>query len=325
MARRSTDDWRNGAIEVVRAMLSEHGAVTTSEMEARGSDRTYDPHVFSDSIDPHHFVDARQRLQYGENPEIVPTVEKTRSGRSFVTWSSVDNYDSKAVQRIAGRKRLLSDRHAGWSQRGGAGHGLIGAAGEGAMVQALREADRYTRIQPSTTSVLGVDVTDLGEVDVACGLYDDTDESDPVAITVMVEVKNTRSWHYDSTVYEHDGELRRFLNKAARVQAARPAALICPVVIVRRGQYTLVEAGRAQGFLVGTVYNQLVLQDHDIARNLDHFDQVRDELGYADLTLFKSSDMTTNYHRGIANKHIPNNARATALTWRETHADFIRP
>lgn len=304
-------------------MLDDHGAVTVSEMEARASDRTYDSHVFPAKIDPHHFVWAREALQGVEGVEIVPTTERTRSGRSVTTWSTIENHGRKAVGRIAGRKRLLTDRHAGWGQRGGGGHGLLGAAGEGAMVKAFREAEIYAGIQHSVTSILGVDVTDLGEVDIVSGLYDTSNPNDPAAITVMTEVKNTRSWFYDSTVTEDDGELRKFLRKAARVQAARPDALICPVFVLRCAQYTLIAAGNDHGFLTASVQNQLVLQDHDISRNPTHFDEVRDELGYADLRLITTAETSTPFHRGIATKHIPKNARATALRWRDTHTQFL--
>lgn len=320
MGRRSAEEYLAAAIEVVRAMLADHGALTASEMEARASDRTYDTNVAPFPINPHHLVDARQLLRDAGEVEYQVTASRGK-GRPVITWTH--SGPTKAALRVAGRKRLLTNRHGGWGQRGGNGRGLMGAAGENAMVTAMRAAPGYASIDPSTTTVLGVDLTDLGEVDIASGLYDASDPNDPRAITIMIEVKNTRSWYYNDTVHNDDGKLRRFLRKAARVQDARPSALICPVVVVRRAHQTLIDVGNEMGFVVASTVSQLVLEDHDIAAEPGHFDQVRDELGYADLRLVRSPTATSNYHKGIATKHIPKNARAAAELWVANFHDFV--
>lgn len=197
-----------------------------------------------------------------------------------------------------------------------------GAAGEDAMVVALTEAGRYADIRHSTHDVLGVDLRALGEVDITCGLYDTAVAEAPSAITIMLEIKNTRHWHYADSAYNPGGDLRRFLHKAAVVQQERPHALICPAVVVRKAHTTLIQLGDAAGFIVASTDRQVVLPDHDILSNPDHFEEVRTELGYEDLRLLEAGS-TTNYHRGIVRKHIPRNARQAAQTWAENFEQFL--
>jgi AcrR family transcriptional regulator len=98
-----------------------------------------------------------------------------------------------AAQDAAQRKRLLTARHNGWSRRGGAGRGLIGRAGEDALADALRSPrSLLTRPTGSTTEVLGVDLSGLGEIDNSAFYIDDADPADPQMVTVVFEVKNTR-------------------------------------------------------------------------------------------------------------------------------------
>ena len=239
--------------------------------------------------------------------------------------------DTKATAAVAARKRLLTARHDGWARRGGAGRGLIGAAGEIAMRHALDATGRFAPLHHSVTTVLGIDLATYGEVDFVCGYYDTSDEEDPVAVTVIIEVKNTRGWHYASDtddakpgLHREEGELRRFLRKAAIVQEQRPHALICPVVIVRKANITLVRLGQSAGFLVASTEAQVVLADHAIMEASHHFDEVRNELGYHDLRLLDPpARVTTNYHRGIASKHIPSNARAAAEDWASNYSDWL--
>lgn len=323
--KRTVAEWEALAVDVLLDMLHEHLAVTVSEMEARASDRTWNRDICPRPINPHHLGTARQALLIGG--QIVPSIARTRGGGStpgidVTTWSLAHIARTRAVATEAARKRLLTARHDGWARRGGARRGLIGAAGEEAMHQALLHAGCYANVRHSTHDALGVDLRKLGEVDLTAGLYDDSDPATPVAITLMVEVKNTRHWHYDDSARDTDGDLRRFLRKAATVQKARPGALVCPVVVVRKAQQTLIDFGIQAGFVVASTERQLVLPDHDILRAPEHFDQVRDELGYADLRLLERGQSTT-YHRGIATKHIPKNARASATLWQSTHAAFL--
>ncbi|MBA3249100.1 MAG: hypothetical protein H0T66_02055, partial [Geodermatophilaceae bacterium] len=130
--------------------------------------------------------------------------------------------------------------------------------------------------------------------------------------------------HYADTAADAKGDLRRFLRKAAIVQLERPEALVCPVIVTRKAQTTLVGLGRVDGFLVASTDVQVVLPDHEILAEPEHFEQVRDELGYADLRLY-TPGTTTPYHRGIAATHIPRNARASAELWRQRSHEYLLP
>lgn len=301
-------------------MLDRHHAMTASEMEARASDRTWDPMIIGSRIDPHHLTTARDQLLRADRIRL--TTGSTRGGHSVITWSRAGRESTRVTIDVAARKRLLTARHTGWATRGGNGIGLIGAAGEAAAQVALHETGAYSNIIRSTVNVLDVDLTALGEVDLSCGYFDASDPAQPVAVTVMIEVKNTRHWHYAQDVDDKNGDIRKFLKKAAHIQLHRPNALICPVVLVRRAQQTLVQLGESDGFLVASTDSQVVLPDHDIDRSPKHFAEVRDELGYGDLRLLRAGQ-TTRYHSGILGKYVPKRAREFAEMWRQTFPQYI--
>ena len=139
---------------------------------------------------------------------------------------------------------------------------------------------------------------------------------------MLIEVKNTRQWYYDDEVNDPRDAVRRFLRKAAKVQAERPGALVCPVFVARRAQQTLIRAGHETGFLVASTDAQVALVDHEMERSRASFAEVRDELGYLDMRQLRAGQ-TTNFHRGIASKHIPKNARAAAERWQAAHHRYL--
>jgi hypothetical protein len=212
----------------------------------------------------------------------------------------------------AQRKRLLTARHNGWSQRGGNGLGLIGRAGENALDQALRHPDCPLQGPLGSTRTL-LDVELLGEIDNHGYLVDLTDPSDPTAITVMFEVKNRRQ-HY----YAADAAVLRFLANAAHLQHERPDRLIFPVFVCRRYQYTLWNHGKQHGYLPVTVANQLVLGDHELDQA--SLEEVRTGLGYSDLRL---GDTPTNRHLGMARTSLRKYGRERAEQWRVSYRQFL--
>lgn len=174
-------------------------------------------------------------------------------------------------------------------------------------------ADRpsqLSQVSGSTSQLLGVPL--LGEIDNSA-FYVDSSKGAPVAITVMVEVKNTRSWYYADDV-----AVLRFLAKAALLQAAQPDALILPVFVCRQYQFKLWELGEAHGFLPAKVLQQLVLADSDLDQ--DALNEVAAGLGYQDLKL---GNATTNRHRGIFATSVPKNARTYAQRWRENYYLYL--
>ena len=307
----SPAEWNHAAQRVLLDVLDTQYAVTKRELEARASDRTWDPTVWPRPIDPGYFTHAMTDLH--RQGLIMPTHEPTRGGAAITTWSRVPVRGLKGrIEDAAARKRLLAARHNGWSQRGGNGLGLIGRAGENALHTAL--ADPECPLQPlgPTRTVLEVEL--LGEID-NHGLFADhkTDPSDPVVITALFEVKNRRQ-HY----YSQDAAVRRFLAKAAHYQRERPNQLVLPVFVCRRYNITLWREGETNGFLPVTVNNQLVLPDHELDQN--SLEEVRIELGYEDLVL---GDTPTNRHLGMAKTSLYKYGRPYAQRWRTTHTQFL--
>jgi len=292
-------------------MLDTYHAMTVSEIEARGSDRTWNPVIWPWRINPHHFVNARRTLfAIGE---IEPTTAPTRSHpEPIITWSRVPTRGIVGlIQAAAARKRLLTARHAGWAERGGAGHGLIGRAGEDAVHAAMTApTSKMSQVSGSTAQLLGVPL--IGELDNSA-FYVDASDGTPVAITVMVEVKNTRSWHY-----AEDIAVLLFLAKAAHLQHQRPGALILPVFVCRQVQYKLWELGEIHGFLPAMVEQQLVLPDPDLDQ--DVLNEVLNGLGYQDLKL---GNAPTNRHRGIFATSVPKHARTYSERWRDNYQLYL--
>ena len=297
------------------AVLDTHYAVTLSELTARASDRVFDRSVDPHPIDPHHFTNARVELQ-GEGL-IVPTTGTTRGGGEVTTWSRVATCGlQRRTDDAAGRKRLLTARHNGWSERGGAGRGLIGKAGEDALHAALTApGSPLTGVTGSTLHVLGLDLrkAGIGELDNSGFVIDQTHAHQPQVVTLLFENKNTRHWHTHD-----DDDVTVFLGKAARIQALRPDVLICPVFVCRRVGYLLWRLGMEDGFLPVRVHNQFVLPDFDLTR--DAFDEVVAGLGFADMILGSEPN-----HRllGMVKTSIPQRALGLAARWAVNHTRWL--
>jgi hypothetical protein len=283
-------------------------------MEARLSQRVWDPAICPDPIEPHVLTTTRAQLSQADT--IIPTTAVTKGvGDPVTTWSLQPRRGLLGkIEDAAQRKRLLTSRHNGWSRRGGGGRGLIGRAGEDALAQALASPrSLLSRPTGSTTQVLGVDISHLGEIDNSAIYIDDANPADPALISVVFEVKNTRSWYYNN-----DPAVMWFLRKAAVIQAARPGQLILPVFLCRRWQWKLWEQGETEGFLPAQVNRQLVLADSELTE--EAFEEVRIELGYDDMIL---DNRPTNYHLGIVDASMRNYARERAELWAQHYHEYL--
>lgn len=312
---RSEDEWHELARAAVLRLLEREHAVTIVEMEAKVSDRTYDPAVCPDPINPHHLTTARHTLEAEGRimPTTAPAKSKDHEGEphQVTTWSPPPAYGVKtAIEKAADRKRALMARWLSWGTR----H-LLGHAGESALAVALEHTGELTQSSGSTQVVLGVDV---GEVDNTAVFVDRSEPTQLTAIQVMFEVKNTREYYY-----ANDEDVLDFLAKAATVQAARPRQLVLPVFVCRRWQFTLWRQGEALGFLPAMVSEQVVRKDPDLGLDewTQRFNEVRNEL-LPDIRSI-AAGQTTNRHLGIVNKLVPTRARQYAALWGENHAAFL--
>ncbi len=313
---RSEDEWHGLAEAAVLALLERELAVTIVEMEAKLSDRTYDPLICPDPINPHHLTTARHTLADEGRVEAFTAVTKSKSERGVpdrvTTWSLPRIRGRKtAIDRAAERKRALTSRWYSWGRRN-----LLGEAGESALMATLLAAPALTYITGSTTSLLGVQVN---EVDNSAVYVHRTKEGALTPIQLVFEVKNTRE-HY----YADRPDVLVFLAKAALIQHRRPDQLVLPVFVCRRWHWTLWEEGQRIGFLPVMVVQQLVRKDPDLHSEewATRFGEVRDEL-FADLRVVTSDRPTTNRHRGIVNGAIPRYALDYARLWQHQHSQFL--
>lgn len=313
--RFSEQEWEDAAERVLLEMLAREESVTIREIEARGSDRVYDPEVWPHPINPHHFTNARNRL----GDRIVETAEpSTGHPVPISTWSLRPRYgQSEAIKRTAARKRLLTARHAGWAKRGsvvkGVARGLIGGAGEDAAHAAMLEAQTagiITRVSGATRTVLRLATP--GEIDNTAWYLDESTDS-PVPILIVVEVKNTRDWHYPNS-----REMLHFLEKAATIQADHPDVLMMPLFAARQCQYTTWALGQEHGFLPASAKHQVVKGDFELTP--ERFEEVRAGLGFEDMIL--TSDPTPQL-RGLMATSIPKYALERAELWAEHHHLYL--
>lgn len=131
---RTAEQWRSLATTAIIALLNAEGAVTQRGMEAKLSDSRY-PGTES-SIRPHHLTTARNRLLAAGTIESLREV--TKGGSTVVTFMMAE--PTKAVLRIAARKRLLDARYRSWSKDGEWGAAPIPAALERVIHNSLLSA-----------------------------------------------------------------------------------------------------------------------------------------------------------------------------------------
>lgn len=308
---RTEEEWVALGEAVILDMVETEHAVTIKELEARASDRVWNRDVIDETIDPGILTIARNNLSATGTITFTTETSRSPAAQPITTWHLPPARGRRgAIETASARKRLLTTRHNGWGERGGAGRGLIGQAGENAVHTVLLDGARrgISNVTGSTNTVLNTRLP--GELDNSAYYIDDTDPAEPQVITLMVEVKNTRDWYYAPHQV-----IENLLAKAAVAQAAHPTRLICPTFLCRRHNITVWHEGEAEGYLPFRVHAQLVLPDHAITSRENHFTEVRDELGYADLIL---GDAPTTRHRGLPTA-VSNHAATRARTWQENY------
>lgn len=280
---RTAEQWRSLATTAIIALLNAEGAVTQRGMEAKLSDARY-PGTES-SIHPHHLTTARNRLLAAGTIESLREV--TKGGSTVVTFMLAE--PTKAVLRIAARKRLLDARYRSWSKDGEWGAAPIPVALERVIHNSLLSAapHGYRLLRPE-----GGEVRQIAGQAVPGGPVDNAVFYTPIgadglpgaAILLPIEAKNLRQW-----VYPRTQELYQLLEKGARLHRQHPQLSIVPVLVCRRFQFDTGRMAKQLGFHVIETWRQYirpaVAGGPDAARL---FAEVNDELGY-NLELHESS------------------------------------
>ena len=292
-------------------MIQQEHSVTVREIEARAANRPW-PSAGGAHIDPDILTEARREL--AADDVIGYTSAITRGGRRVRTWS-LSNAPGKntAIQQAAGRKRLLTARHMGWAETSPRNpKGLIGQAGENVVRHLLDDLDPYSHIHWDTDHILGTHVPG-GTIDASTFLTVER-TGVPLALTVLVEIKNQRQWFYSTNPSPH-----RFLAKAAQLQFSNPKAQIVPTFVSSWRHNSTLELGRLLGFY-GIGYRlQYVLDRAEIPPR--HFTEVVEDLGYNDLHRGVEPNISLRHAFEIS---LPRDSAAVAERWNEA-AGLVLP
>jgi hypothetical protein len=244
--RRVDMDWPALARERILKLVDRESAVVWPEVEAKLADGAVD--FGSRTVDPHHLVNARNRL-LGEGG-LVLNSSPTRGGSLIDVYRvSETRGRSRIVEQAAGRKRLLHARYRGWAKGTKTGSSLTGVALEAVVHDSLRQAAPgagWRLINPAKggfDTIGGVHLP--GPVDNGGFLMTfDIDTAEPGSTAmVLVEAKNLRDWVYPSMP-----ELYQLLAKASYLQMQRPEQMVVPVFVCRRLHFLAREMGFELGF-----------------------------------------------------------------------------
>lgn len=229
----------------------------------------------SENIDPHHITSALRELH--KSDVIRSESGATRGGHEITTLHLVTPpaKSRTAAARAAARKRLLMARYTGWSQGTVKNpHGLIGPAGETAVRTALHAAGAMQPASPDFGHVSHILGTTLpGPADSGGYLVPLSGGLPGAPVTVLVEVKNVRSWIYPSSE-----ELVQVLNKCRVLKQAHPDLPVVGVLACRRAHPTTFWMAKQLGFMV-------IDMNVQFAGNVPEgdLDEVRNELHLTDL------------------------------------------
>ena len=297
--------------EAILALLRDHHAAPWLEVEARIADQAYPG--FPMRVEPWPLGQARSRLV--DEGVIQRTRSATRGGRSVDLWQLMEvGRKATVTEAAAARKRLLMTRYLSWASGTRTRRASIGGAGERVVHQALLKAAPYgySLANPDggqAATFLG-DPVPIGPLDNAA-VYALTAGGIPVGgVALPVEVKNVREWIYPSS-----NELYQLLDKAARIQAARPAVPVVPLFVCRRANITAFRQAKTLGFLITDTRRQYV----PASLAGPSFDEVRLELGFLDLV------PTDDYDDRILRRLLmvlPNRYEVSAAVWAVTTSEL---
>lgn len=322
MARYTPNEYVGFAERALMELIRGEGAVLVREAEAKISDERW-PTVPT-PVNPHHLTTARQRLLKRGWLELSAPIDASKT--QFMHPADQRGKKEK-IRAAVKRKKRLHVRMEKWAratERYPAG--LIGEAGERVVRASLNEAAPYG-IRPvspgggEVARLLGEAVSG-GPLD-AAAWAEQLDEHGRSTGSVLcpIEVKNIRHW-----IYPLHSELFQLLHKAALLQQAHPEVPICPVLITRMRSWSADQMSRDLGFRVIDLHKQFVLPTEDVYE--EQVEEVRRELGYADLTRSDTADQNLTKLLGGS---VRTTSRPNSERWQEhgshlaEHYEALRP
>jgi hypothetical protein len=299
------DEYTARATAMIKRVLDEHHAVVLSEIEARIAEGEFASST--GNVNPHHITTALRTLR--EAGELIYDRAPARGGGPDIETIQPADQHRRAtkIEKAAARKRLLYARYRGWAQ-GTVRHpkGLIGPAGEAAVRRALLRAGTLQPAAPDAGEVSELLGTRLpGPVDSAGYMLPFTGGIPGQPVTFLIEVKNTRSWIYPSSI-----ELYQVLNKASLLQLQHPAQPIIPFLACRKAHATTFWMAQQLGFVVVEMNRQYA---GDVVE--DDLMEVRNELYFGDLT--RGSEPSIRVQDRLR-KTLPPRCEKIAGVWRNT-------
>ncbi|WP_344428996.1 hypothetical protein [Amycolatopsis minnesotensis] len=278
----SAGAWVSRGRAAILELLAEQHAAPVVELEARICDRPWRDQP--KPIDPHLLTKARKELlTEGLIGEVVAT---TRGGGEVgvLHLSPIRRGMARSIEDAAARKRLLIARWKSWARGSKHMPNLIGSGGEAVVHQSLLASAPYGYrvLQPTRGEVATIFEQPVpgGALDNAAWLLtmDLRTQTPTTPYLVPIEVKNVRH-----TLYPNHWEIYQLLHKAAGLANAHPEYPVLPILVCRKAHYRAREFAKDLGFLIFDTHDQYVLPSERI--DLTHFEEVRTELGFADLTI----------------------------------------
>jgi hypothetical protein len=288
---------------IMEVLDAEH-AVINAELEARISERNFEG--ANGNIDPHHVTQALREM--GKAGDVIWEAATARGGHEIETIQPADQRRrATKITHAAARKRLLAARYTGWAQ-GTKRHpnGLIGPAGEVAVRRAILDAQTLQPAMPGAGEVAELLGTKLpGPADSAGYMVPLVNGIPGVPVTVVIEVKNIRSWIYPSAE-----ELYQVLHKACLLQRAHQDQPIVPVLVCRKAHFTTFKMARQLGFFVIPMGRQFAgeVEEAEIF-------EIRTELHYQDLV--RGTERSARVFDRLR-KTLPPVVVGFSQTWRAT-------
>lgn len=261
-----------GCERIMETLTSEY-AVLHSELEARLAEKYHYQQV--EVIQPHILTEALREL--GAAGHITFSRSTTTNTAQVITTiePSATHKIKTRVSKASASKRKLYGRYLSWNhatQRFPSGR--LGPAGEQVLRNSLLDSQIVTPLTEGAgevSTVLGHNLN--GSLD-SGGIYTPLKGGFPEPpVTVLIEVKNVRSWIYPSA-----RELYQLLTKAVAVQRAAPDYAVLPVLICRRAHPKTFWMGGDLGFVVIDAQRQFVERVTEA-----HVSEIREALAFGDV------------------------------------------